>query len=96
MLTLEEWFQLFDDSTNILLNIDMKYPDPSYWEDEYDLDLFVQRVIDLIEKYDAGKRTVVESFGIELLSRLIKASPGREFLIVEDFGNYTERKDWVD
>ena len=37
MPTLEEWIQLYEDSPDILLNIDMKMPGESYRDDKFDV-----------------------------------------------------------
>ena len=57
MPTLEEFIQFYEDSPNMLLNFDLKYSGSA----EYDAVVYAQRVVDLIEKYDIGKKTVVES-----------------------------------
>ena len=82
MPTLEEWFQFWQDSPDIVLWIDMKSPSPSYW-DEYDVDHYMKSVAELIEKYDAGKKTIVSSYSRRALKKMLKAAPSeRDFKIV--------------
>ena len=93
MPTLEEWFQFYEDSPNILLNIDLKYPSDQYL-DQFDIDLYTQAVIDIIDKYDAGKKVILETFSEKVLNSIVKNSPcDREFLLVED-GPYPGTKEF--
>ena len=62
MPTLEEWIQLYEDSPDILLNIDMKMPSESYRDDNFDVNQYAKSIVNLIEKYDIAKKTIVETY----------------------------------
>ena len=82
MPTLEQWFELYSDSPDILLNIDIKFPADEYL-DEFDIDLYTKKIVELIDKYDAGKKVVCETFSDKIVNSLLQnSSDDRDFLIV--------------
>ena len=89
MPTLDEWFDLYDDSPDILLNIDVKFPkDEKEYADELDVDLYSRNILAIIDKYDAGKKVVLETFSNTVIESLIEnSSEDREFLLVQDLNS---------
>jgi hypothetical protein len=59
----------------MLLNIELKGPLDESWAERYDFELAAQRVVELIDTYKIGYKTMVSSFVPRILSSIIAASP---------------------
>ena len=67
----------------MLLNIELKGPWDNDWESQYDFDLAAQKVVQLIEKYKIGYKTMVSSFLPRIHDGILRATQNtsREFVI---------------
>lgn len=85
------------DSPQMLLNIELKGPmDPACFE-YYDFGLTARKVVELIDKYEIGYRTMISSFNPNILDAVVvESASDRDFLIqslrnwfgLEDVLNY--------
>ena len=58
----------------MLLNIELKGPLSDDWVSQYDYDLAAQKVIELIDRYDIGKKTMISSFVTRIIDSVTRVS----------------------
>lgn len=87
MPKLEDVIVLCQSRPNMLLNIELKGPLSEDWVSQYDYDLAASKVIELIDKYDIGRKTMISSFVpriVDSITRLSTSPPAehpRKFII---------------
>ena len=87
MPTLEALLKLCDKAPDMLLNIELKGPLDEAWVSQYDYNLAARKVIDLIEEYEIGSKTMISSFVPRILDAILAASSTPRSFVVQSLRN---------
>ena len=84
---MEALLKLCDKAPDMLLNIDMRGPLDEALLSTYDCNLAAKKVIDLIEEYDVGAKTMVSSFVPRILDAFLANSTAPRSFVVQSLRN---------
>ncbi len=75
MPLLSELIELCQARPNMLLNIELKGPEDVEIAKSYDFDLAALKVVEMIDQYEIGYKTMISSFSARMLQSVIASAP---------------------